>query len=108
MIEIPVQAEIFNFAITIELDGEIFLLDFKFNDRSELWTMNIYDTDSNPIVLGVILVTGVDFYKKHRATVGSPLGTFFVADIDGQNRNADFETFGKSVKLYYIPAEELA
>lgn len=107
ILEIPLQAKIFNYQFVIELDEEIFTLEFKFNDRSLVWSMNIFDVNGNPVIMGICLLTDVDFYSKYKMET-RPKGLLIVFDKDKLGRNGDFTTMGQSVKMNYLEAADLA
>ena len=54
-VDIPIRDEAF-YDLSISLEGISYILEFTYNERMELYTLSLYDSERNPIVLGVGLV----------------------------------------------------
>lgn len=55
---IPLQAT--NQKIQITLAGVLYTLTVRWNNMNEAWQIDIGDSNNNPIVTGIPMVTGVD------------------------------------------------
>jgi hypothetical protein len=98
---IPYYSEI------VELDGENFILTFKWNVREEAWYFSIYQEDETPVLVGVKLVTG---WNPIRRLSGSdrPLGIFFTYDTTETDTEPSFSTLGTQIQLLYADADKVA
>lgn len=100
--EIPVVSEESPYSFKIVLSGITVNLRFRWNWRANLWLMDIFDANNQPLVYGVALVLGMDLTKAYRYDVDNfPQGTFFLQDSMGKNTEANFNNFGKTVFLAY-------
>jgi len=101
-LELPVRSDVKSYTFTVELDGTLYTLRFKYNDRTELWTMDIADAINNDILNGVRLLTNIaliDVVKE-----GIPPGEFILIDETGEDRNPGENDLGNDVKLIYQEA----
>lgn len=103
ILEIPVRSDIPSYQFRIELDGTIYTLRFKWNTRMEIWIMDIADEQDNDLLNGIPVYTDVDLKQRFRQETLPP-GLFVAYDETGARRNADRDTFGNEVKLFYQEA----
>jgi hypothetical protein len=90
-------------SFTVQLDDFKFFIEAKFNSRSNVWTMNLYnDATREPHFVGVPLLLGVDLLDAYNF----PFGAFVVIDDADQGREATSETLGDSVNVYWVSADE--
>lgn len=101
--EIPFFPELARFRQGVELGGKIFELAFRINDAYDRWYMDIFDVEDKPIVMGVLLQTGVAllYQVKRRYEGVLPDGDFYVFDATGQNREPTWLSM-KELSLYYV------
>lgn len=79
MITIPmINAPYFKFS-TVLTENE-YLLNFRWNTRAEFWTMDIYDLEEVPIILGIKLVIGYPLLSQRKYLQTCPPGEFWVFD----------------------------
>jgi hypothetical protein len=85
----------------VDLDGENFILTFKWNVREEAWYFSIYQEDETPVAVGIKLVTG---WNPIRRLSGSdrPLGIFYTYDTTETDTEPSFSTLGTQVQLLYV------
>lgn len=51
---------------TVDLVGKLVKMRFLWNDSEEGgWTLDIYDIDDNPMIMGIPLVAGVDLLAQY-------------------------------------------
>ena len=55
---IPIEKEELPLDFTIDLAGQPFTFGMNYNESQELFTVDLYDADENPIVLGELCVLG--------------------------------------------------
>ena len=102
-LELPVRSDVKSYEFTIELDGFVFTLRFKFNDRSGQWGMSIADAQNNDILSGIVLLTNIDLVNDV-VKEELPLGRFFLIDESGEDKNPGPDDLGNDVKLIYVEA----
>lgn len=89
----------------ITLDGDIFILEFKWNALNEFWMMNIYDGQVNPIVLGIKLVPNYPLLSQYIKD-GMPRGEIVCQNIVGSTDEISrFDMNQKFQLVYYTEAE---
>ena len=54
-VDIPLRDDAF-YDLSIALEGNSYIIEFTYNERMSLYTLSLYDSERNPIVLGVGLV----------------------------------------------------
>lgn len=97
---IPTRSDVPCYDFQITLDGVILNLEFMWGDRLNLWTMNIFDLNQNPIVTGVPLFTEFPLLYKEK-DVRLPPGQWFCVDTGNEGKNPGRDDFGSRVLLYY-------
>lgn len=99
--KIPYYSEI------VDLDGENFLMVFKWNFRDSTWYFSLYQEDETPVAVGMRLVVG---WNPLRRLVGTdrPLGSIYVHDTVGTDVEAGFEELGTRVLVLYYDEDEIA
>lgn len=90
----------------VELDGQTFTIEQRWNFRSEQWTFSLADALGVPIFEGVGGV--VDFPLGRRVQdERMPPGFLMLKDTAGQHREATFQDLGLRVQLIYMTRDEL-
>jgi hypothetical protein len=89
------------FFITI---GDIdYMLDIKWNHRSETWKLDIYDAVSNNLlVAGLSLVLGADLLYPYNLDIGA----LFLHDESSKSLDAKSDDLGDRVKLIWMSEAE--
>ena len=86
-------------SFTTQLGSAVYQFDLRWNDRSNVWTMDISDPVSgNPIVSGLAVVLGADLLKPYALGIG----TLIVVDETSTNTEAALDSLGSSVNLYWV------
>lgn len=103
---IPVRNDLPAYKFKIDLEGVMYVLDFGFNARSNLWYMSIMD-QAETLILGdlpiLVNVPLADQYVKE----GLPPGRFIAVDETGNKQNPGIDNFGSDVKLFYQESENV-
>lgn len=95
--EIPLRPQ--NQRFTIFLSGVQYSLVVRWNAFISAWSMDCYDTNENPLFLGVPLVTGTDLLEQ-LAYLG--IGGQLIVQSDGVVEAVPtFENLGSVGHLYY-------
>lgn len=100
---IPVAETTDPFDEQVELDGRVFDLYFRWNVRSDHWSIDI-GRDGIVLIYGIKLVTISDLLAQYTRIADLPDGTLFVDDLDGLDADPDADNFGDRVVLKYTDA----
>lgn len=101
---IPVSEDTDPFEQQVEMDGRVFDLAFRWNDRGQHWTMDI-GRDGVVLVFGIKLVVTTDLLSQYQRIGGLPEGTLFIDDLDALDSDPSDTNFGDRVQLKYTEAE---
>lgn len=105
---IPTAKNVAHYAQTTTLDGRTYRLEFDWIQRWQRWTLSLYTSGGEPLLLGAPLLSGNDLLAPHRWDDRLPpgsLGVFNSQDQGGDPGLTDFGTSG-AFTLIYVPAEE--
>lgn len=102
-VEIPVRSDLKAYEFQIELDGVVYTLGFRYNERMDRWLMDIADSVGAEILNGILLLTNVPLTDDY-VIDGMPPGRFFCEDRTGQNNDAGIEDLGNDIRLLYLEA----
>lgn len=106
LIKIPTRSDLPAFNERIELEGVIYNLDFRLNERMNKWAMDILDEEESPIVSGLLLLTNVPLLDQ--LTVADlPPGDFIMLDRANLQRDADADNLGGDINLFYQESGDL-
>lgn len=100
LLKIPVRNDLPAFSQRVELEGEIYNLSFRYNERMAKWVMGILNDEEAPIVSGILLLTAVPLLDQ-LTKAGLPPGDFLMLDRKGGNTDAGREEFGENINLFY-------
>lgn len=102
-IEIPVRSDLKSYEFTIDLENVTYTLRFKFNERMNLWIMDIADSVNEDIVNGVPVQSNIDIFGQI-VSDDIPPGQFIAIDETGADRDAGEDDLGNDIKLIYEEA----
>jgi len=89
----------------IELDGDIFILEFAWNALNEFWTMSIYNRDLIPLLHGVKIVPNYPLLAQYVFT-DKPKGEIICHNIvGGTNVIRRFDMSQRFELVYYSEGE---
>lgn len=103
--ELPVRNDLPAYDFQVELDGVLFTLGFNYNARAGYWVFDIFDSNDNPLLVGIRLVSG-QLLTERFISEGLPLGDFFIFDSSGKNEDPTIDNFGVTCLLMYADKEE--
>lgn len=86
----------------VEMEGARYDIDFLWNGRAEVWTVNIYNTQGNALVEGVALMLGVNPFDQYNLEIGA----LIVYDSEQGSNEADISNFGSTVLLVQLAEAE--
>lgn len=90
----------------ITLSNIVYILYFRWNAMNEYWVMNIYNLNSEPIVLGIKVVTNYNLTAQFVAT-GMPPGDILCQNIINQWDDIKRFDMGVTTELVYYEAGEI-
>jgi len=106
LIKIPIRSDLPAFNERIELEGVIYNLDIRYNERMDRWAMDILTEEEIPIVSGLLLLTNVPLLDQ--LTVADlPPGDFIMLDRANLQRDASADNLGEDINLFYQESEDL-
>jgi len=89
----------------IELDREIFILNFTWNALNEFWAMDIYNRDEQPIILGIKIVPNFPLLEPY-TVFEKPRGEIICQNIiNAPDTISRFDMSQKFELVYYSPGE---
>jgi len=88
------------------LAGVEYLFVFSWNGRASAWHFDLYDSDGDPIRLGVRAVLGT-MPGRRSADIRFPRGALIVTDTSQEQLDATLEDFGTRVLMHFYTPEEL-
>ena len=88
----------------VVLDGVIYNLGFVWNERSETWTLNIFDSLKNPIILGIVIVPVIDLLEPY-GNLNLPNGQIRLVNTVDPNKYPSLDDIVNDFKLVYISLE---
>lgn len=94
-----------HYTFTCELEGQTYLFELLWVDRSASWHMTIADVDGTPILSSRRLVLGA-FITRRFKDVRLPPGEFTLLDTSGQDEEAGLYDLGARVLLLYTEAAD--
>lgn len=96
------------YVFEIELDGVLFRLEFKFNERDEAWYLNILDVNDNQLRSGLRVVTDWALLIRWQDIETRPAGEMIAVAQGDIARPALLTELGEQVILTYLDADEVA
>ena len=106
-IEIPIDRAIEDasfFDLQVNLEGSVYTLEFRWNDREQSWYMSIWDADQEiGYAAGIKLVSNW-LLRKYTADK-TPPGEFFLLDTAADVERAvdpGFDDLGNRHQLFYV------
>ncbi len=94
------------FRTSVSINNVPYILDLRWNNVTAAWYLDVFDGDEDPIRTGLKLMLGT--LIGGRVTDSRwPNGFFFIADLSGQDVDANFQALGDRVRLYFIDNDEV-
>lgn len=83
---------------SFSLEGNSYIVEMQFNERTQLYHMSLYDADKNPLVLGVGLVPGFPIMADYALP---NLTGFFLLIQKGELQSEPYKKFPDKLSQYY-------
>lgn len=100
---LPVKSDFPSYDFSIELDGNIYILGFRFNTRLNTWMMSISGEDGTELLKNIPIHTYSDITAQY-VDSALPQGIFLAYDTEGELANAGRNDLGNRVQLLYQEA----
>ncbi len=95
---IEIEKDIVPYTFEITLGIEVFVFDVLYNDREKLFTVNLYDKDSNPLAYGEPLIYGEVLFNAVR-NLDFPIVEIRPIDESGKETEITYENMNEKVLL---------
>lgn len=106
MLVVPIAQNSAWFDFNCEVDGITLGFEFKWNDRSERWFLDLSDAQGNVIALSIPVVNGESLTQFLHGIAGMPTGDLFVFDTTDASEDPTFDSLGRRhVLMYAVPGE---
>lgn len=105
-VDIPLQDSPF-YELSIALEGNSYIIEFVYNERAQLYFMNLYNSDREAIVLGQALIPEYPIFLDYNL---ANLSGFFWMLKKATLVSEPYKTYPDSIHQYYdliyvIPTE---
>lgn len=97
-VSLPLYSDYY-YSYVVNLEGNSYTLDFKYNDRGSKWFLSLLDSDGNPIVQGVALVPNYPITEDY--VIPNLSGFFWLSPIPTVNTEKPKE-FPRDIAQYYV------
>lgn len=87
-----------DYEYSVALQGDSYILRFIYNERMRLYTISLYDADSNPIVLGEALVPNYPIFFEYAIY---PLTGYFFMEEKANIQKEPYKVYSDSLDEYY-------
>jgi hypothetical protein len=107
MVILPFEPSIPNYRFGTTIDSTPYILDVRWNARSNAWFLDVFEVDEVPIFRGAKIVLGT--YLGRRAN--HPLvrrGVLLAVDTSGAGLDAGLDDLGTRVQVRWYPQSEIA
>jgi hypothetical protein len=101
ILQIPVGVDVPSYTFQIQLDNTLYQLSYNWCDRQQYWYMSIADSNKNPLVNGVKLLSGINLFGLY-IDESLPGGQFVCVDTSNSGLDPDKTNFGGTVLMLYI------
>ena len=93
----PLYPDIY-YNYSVALQGDTYIIEFVYNERSKLYFLNLLDADNNPIVMGEALVPNYPIFLDYAIF---PLTGFFLLEEKADILSEPYKTYPDSIDQYY-------
>ena len=83
----------------IDLAEESFFLEINYNEIGDFFTIDLFDADENPLVLGEKIRLGISLWSDV-PNPNLPAPTLIPLDQSGKENRITFDNFGETVFVY--------
>src|SRR5690242_7133103 len=91
---IPVPLDAAYSTQRVRLEGSDYVFDLAYNQREDRWYLSISDSESNPVVSGVKLVTNFPLLRRYHSNTAVPPGELMCVSLTGDDSPPGFADLG--------------
>jgi hypothetical protein len=99
--KIPLLASTSDQDVSIEVDGNPYILRVLWNERFGYFALSVYAADNAPILLNIKLVKNYPVTERFR-DLRLPFGDFYLVQDKGNAERPAYDDLGSNFSLYYI------
>ena len=103
LIQLPLRSDVPAFTFQTDLDGTTYSFKFRYNSRMDRWAFDILTANDEPIVSGVLVLTGTLLLERF-TDERLPLGDMFVLNKEDENASPGRDDLQKNVFILYDEA----
>lgn len=96
----PIRNDLPAYRFQVTLEGLLYFMEFRFNERAERWFFDIYDADET-ILIGGIKVLNRQLLTARFKDTKLPPGDFFCFDESGDDEVPTRFNFAQNVVMIY-------
>lgn len=96
-VSIPLFSDV-DYEYSIALQGNSYVLRFIYNERMRLYTISLYDADSNPIIIGEALVPSYPIFFEYAIY---PLTGYFYLEEKANLVSEAYKLYPDKIDQYY-------
>lgn len=102
--QLPARPSVPAYRYRIDLDGEIFVLDYEYNSRMGKWLLQIEDEEGEVLIAHAPIIVNWPIFERF-IQEELPAGVIAAYDSSGQNEDPGRFDLGSRVKMIYREAE---
>jgi hypothetical protein len=103
ILQLPLRSDVPAFTFQTDLDGTTYSFKFHYNSRMDRWAFDILTANEEPIVSGVLVVTGTLLLERF-SDPRLPQGDMFVLNKADENASPGRDDLQKNVFILYDEA----
>ena len=103
IVQLPLRNDVPAFTFQTDLDGTTFSFKFRYNSRMDRWAFDILTANNEPIVSGVLVLTGTLLLERF-SDPRLPQGDMFVLNKEDENVSPGRNDLQKNVFILYDEA----
>jgi hypothetical protein len=107
MVTLPINQTSPDFQFSCELDARTFTFRLRYDDRSDVWRMDLGDANNVPLALSLALVVNMPILRGLRSNPELPQGEFVVLDTAGTGTDPTYDSIGRQHLVGYLSASEI-
>ncbi len=100
LIQLPLRSDVPAFTFQTDLDATTYSFKFRYNSRMDRWSFDILTASNEPIVSGVLVVTGTLLLERF-SDARLPQGDLFVLNKEDENVSPGRNDLQKNVFILY-------
>jgi len=101
-LSIPVAATAYQ-SFSVQLDGSVYRMRIRYNSRSGVWTLDLFDSAEQALLCGLALRTGIDLLDQY-VDDRLPPGRLFIVNFVSEHGEPGRDDLGTDAVLVYEEA----